>query len=338
MNIQLSKQSLKIASLWGIMMLLSLACGLNPAQSTAIPANRPINFEVQTASPTPNLAEVTATLTPNPQNQPLPLSDVPTDTPTAGIPPTQTPLKLEDMPILTETVTPEATTFQNTEQATAIPTQNTEQSNEITATQNTEQSTEITTTEKATVIPKFTGELDPPLKGGDWDFETEFVLWENPYGDCSGALVSSGWMAFVQEGEYGSSCMGQNLFPADVQSGGKSQEITFDFIAASSGIYRAIATKPNHRYQIEAYGKHVRSLAPVQLFLGVDTTGGTIWDATTVQWFPWIDPAEDVWTKSEQTVTATGETMTIFIRGFHPQGDQGGKTYIDNVSVTHLGE
>ncbi len=29
--------------------------------------------------------------------------------------------------------------------------------------------------------------------------------------------------------------------------------------------------------------------------------------------------------------------MTIFIKGFHPMAEQGGKTVIDNVNITDLG-
>jgi hypothetical protein len=92
-----------------------------------------------------------------------------------------------------------------------------------------------------------------------------------------------------------------------------------------------------HRYNIVAYGKHDHSLAVVELFLGVDLTGGTVWNAETVQWFPWDNGAEDAWVPTEETVTATGESMTIFIRGVHPLAEQGGKTVIDNVSVIDLG-
>jgi hypothetical protein len=56
-----------------------------------------------------------------------------------------------------------------------------------------------------------------------------------------------------------------------------------------------------------------------------------------VQWFAWDGAAQDEWVETEETVSATGEQMTIFIKGFHPMADQGGKTVIDNVSVTDLG-
>ncbi|MDM8526579.1 hypothetical protein QUF58_00090 [Anaerolineales bacterium HSG24] len=300
--------------------LFLLACSsMGGQQSTAIPVGRPIEFEIQTASPTAKLAAVVPTNTRTAEDGViLSLQDVPTHTPDPNFQPTAT------LDILIATSTP-------TVSATAT--------SEITVTAtltSTEIVSETETDEVASVVP-FDGELDPPLAGGSWDFEEEFVLWENPYGDCSGALVGIGWTVFVEEGPQGSSCMGENLYPQDVQSGAKSQEVTFDFISANSGLYRTIETKARHRYKIEAYAKHVRSLAPVEMSLGVDMSGGTVWNSEAVEWTPWDDGSEDVFTFTERTVTATGEAMTIFVRGFHPQGDQGGKTYIDNVSVTHLG-
>ena len=186
--------------------------------------------------------------------------------------------------------------------------------------------------------PRPVVEPDPPLQGGDWDFETDFIPWPNPYGEpCPGARVASGWTAFVEDGQYGSSCLNENLYQPNVHSGLKSQEITFDFIAANSGVLRTTPTKVGHRYNIVAHAKHDRSIAPVEMALGVDLTGGTDWTAASVQWFAWDSPAEDTWNATEETITATGERMTIFIKGFHPMADQGGKTVIDNVSVTDLG-
>jgi hypothetical protein len=178
----------------------------------------------------------------------------------------------------------------------------------------------------------------PPLQGGDWDFEADFVPWSNPYGEpCPGAAVASGWTAFVEEGAYGSSCMNENLYRPNVLSGVKSQEITFDFIAANSGVWRIIPTNPGHRYSIKAHARYVPSISPIQMALGVDRAGGTEWFAETVEWFPWDENGEDVWVATEETVTATGDSMTIFIKGHHPMAEQGGKTVIDNVSVTDLG-
>jgi hypothetical protein len=180
--------------------------------------------------------------------------------------------------------------------------------------------------------------LAPPLQGGEWDFEGDFRPWANPYGEpCPGAAVAAGWTAFVEAGQFGSSCLNENLYRPNVFSGFKSQEITFDFIAANSGIFRTITTQPGHRYNIVAHAKHDRSLSAVELFLGVDLSGGTDWQAETVQWFPWDNAEEDVWVITEETVVATGDRLTIFIRGRHPLAEQGGKTVIDNVIITDLG-
>ena len=287
--------------------LPSLACVVG-GQGTAIPPGRPVSFDLQTATPTVDPDEITAELEPVEAEQAvvLSLSDAPTHTPDPNAQPTLPPLP-------TAMVVPE-------------PTEETEI--EPTAT-------------RAIVVPTPTTqevELDPPLQGGDWDFEADFIPWANPYGEpCPGSSIASGWTAFVERGEFGSSCMNENLYQPNVFSGLKSQEITFDFIATNSGVFRTIPTKVGHRYNIVAYAKHDRSLAPVEIFLGVDLSGGTAWNAETVEWFPWNSGLEDTWVSTEEIVTATGESMTIFIRAWHPAAEQGGKTVIDNVSVTHLG-
>ncbi len=293
-------------------LLPALACRIGGSEGTAIPVGRPASFEVQTATPTINPQLATRSLEPA-QTEPevvLPLGSVPTDTPDPNAPPTSLLI-----PVATPTPTPVVT-----------PTV------ELTPT------VALTQEVAAAPKPKPVVEPDPPLKGGDWDFETDFIPWPNPYGEpCPGARVASGWTAFVENGQYGSSCMNENLYQPNVFSGLKSQEITFDFIAANSGILRTIPTKVGHRYNIMAYAKHDRSISPVEMALGVDLTGGAEWTAETVQWFAWDGSAEDTWEATEETITATGESMTIFIKGFHRQGDQGGKTVIDNVSVTDLG-
>jgi hypothetical protein len=287
-----------------------LACVIGGSGGTAIPVGRPASFEIQTATPTLNPQLVTRELEPAPVEPGviLPLGNAPTDTPDPNAPPTLPPLP-PDTP--TQALTPTL---------------------ELTATATLTQPVVAAPTPRPVVEP------DPPLQGGDWDFETDFIPWPNPYGEpCPGARVAFGWTAFVEDGPYGSSCMNENLYQPNVFSGLKSQEITFDFIAANSGVLRTIPTRVGHRYNIGAYAKHDRSIAPVQMALGVDFAGGGDWTAETVQWFAWDNGAEDTWVPTEETVVATGERMTIFIRGFHPMADQGGKTVIDNVSITDLG-
>jgi hypothetical protein len=293
-----------------VLILVSLACSFGRQAATAIPPQRPADFEIQTATPTLDPRRVTAepeALEAEPAVV-LPIVDAPTYTPDPNAPqPTPTAIL-----VATPTVEPLALAVTPT----------------LTAT--------LTVTPTRRVRPQVTP--DPPLQGGDWDFEAEYIPWPNPYGEpCPGASVASGWTAFVEEGPYGSSCLNENLYGPNVFSGRKSQEITFDFISANSGLWRTIPTKVGHRYSIMAYAKHDHSLSPVEMALGLDLTGGTEWYEETVQWFPWDDQAEDTWAATEETVTATGESMTIFIKGYHPLAEQGGKTVIDNVSVTDLG-
>ncbi len=289
---------------------LLLACRLGGAEGTAIPVGLPASYEIQTATPTRDPKQATTPLEPAATEAAviLPLGDAPTHTPD---------------PNVTSVLIPAPT-------ATSALIEITTPTLALTPT------TALTRTPAAK--PRPTTKPDPPLKGGEWDFESDFIPWPNPYGvPCPGARVASGWTAFVENGQYGSSCFNENLYQPNVQSGLKSQEITFDFISANSGIMRTIPTKPGHRYTIVAHAKHDHSISPVQMALGVDFSGGSDWTASTVQWFAWDNPAEDTWNPTEETVTATGDKMTVFIKGFHPQADQGGKTVIDNVSITDLG-
>lgn len=299
-----------------------LACMIGGPARTALPPGRPANFEIQTATPTSIAPEEAGAIGPGSQEAVLMLGDAPTHTPDPNAPPTIPPLP-SNTPAPVIEATGEVIPAGVTPAIEANP-------------------VEEATPEVAAPPPAPTrvviSEPDPPLRGGDWDFEAEFIPWSNPYGEpCPGARVASGWNAFVEDGPYGSSCMNENLYQPNVFSGAKSQEITFDFISANSGVYRTIPTKVGHRYSIEAYAKHDRSLSPVEMALGVDLTGGTVWSDPTVQWFPWDNGAEDTWGVTEETITATGDSMTIFIKGYHPMAEQGGKTVIDNVSVTDLG-
>jgi hypothetical protein len=121
-----------------------------------------------------------------------------------------------------------------------------------------------------------------------------------------------------------------------VRSGERSQEITFDFVSVEAGIWRHAQTIPGHRYQIEAWGKHVRSDSPVELTLGVDLTSGEDWQAGSVTWYPWDETGEDVWVHIQVVVKATGERLTVFLKGYHPFAVQGGATLFDDVRVVDL--
>ena len=122
-----------------------------------------------------------------------------------------------------------------------------------------------------------------------------------------------------------------------MHSGERSQELTFDFISAEAGIYRQAQTIPGHRYQIEAWGKHVRSESPVELSLGVDLSGGEDWQAATVAWHPWDETGEDTWMHTQVTVRASGTRLPVFLKGYHHFAVQGGATLLDNARLVDLG-
>jgi hypothetical protein len=107
--------------------------------------------------------------------------------------------------------------------------------------------------------------------------------------------------------------------------------------SAEAGVYCRAQTIPGHCYQIEAWGKHVRSASPVELSLGVDLTGGEDWRAGTVTWHPWDQIEEEVWVHTQVVVQAVGQALTIFLKGYHPSAAQGGATLFDDVRVVDLG-
>jgi hypothetical protein len=168
--------------------------------------------------------------------------------------------------------------------------------------------------------------------------EAGFVPGVSPLGeDCPGWSVAVGWQAFVAPGMPASSCLNENKNVANIHSGERSQEITFDFISAQAGILKVAPTIPGHQYRIEAWGKHIRSESPVELSLGVDLTGGGDWRAASVTWYPWDETGEDVWVHTQVIARASGETLTVFLKGYHPYAAQGGATLFDNVRVVDLG-
>lgn len=177
-----------------------------------------------------------------------------------------------------------------------------------------------------------------PISGGAWDFEDGFSPWPNPYGDrCPGSGLANGWAAFTSRDQYGSSCMNQTTWKGNVNSGTSAQEITFAYVGVQGGVFKSTSTTPGHRYSVEAWMKREFSPAKLEVSLGIDLTGGTDWQAASVQWFPWDEDKDDAWAKTEETVTATGPSMTIFIKGFHPYPEPGGTLRLDSITITDLG-
>jgi hypothetical protein len=75
----------------------------------------------------------------------------------------------------------------------------------------------------------------------------------------------------------------------------------------------------------------------VELSLGVDLTGGGDWQAAPVTWHPWDETGEDVWAYTQVTVRASGQSLIVFLKGYHRFAVQGGATLFDDVRVVDLG-
>jgi len=280
-----------------IMLVSVLACGL--ARQTPQPLQvTQLSFEIQTATPTVSLLFDAPTNTPDPNA---------TATPTATAPATLTP---------TVTLAPTAVV------AAAAPPSQAEAALPPPAT--------------PTITP--TVQVSAPLQGGEWDFEAGFTRWPNPFGDsCDGSGLANGWQAFTTRDKYGSSCMNQTTWKGNVHSGESAQEITFGFIGNQAGIFKTAPATSGHRYKIEAFMRREFSPTKVEVFLGVDAAGGVDWQAPTVTWFPWREDLDDQWARTEETVTATANNITIFIRGSHAYPEPGGALRLDSISVTDIG-
>jgi hypothetical protein len=193
----------------------------------------------------------------------------------------------------------------------------------------------------ATKVPPPTPTTAPtaePLRGGVWDFEDGFQPWGNPYGDaCPGSGLANGWTSFTTRDQYGSACMNQTVWKDNVHSGESAQEITFAYVGIEAGVFRTAPSIPGHRYTIEAYMRREFSPATVAVSLGIDLNGGADWQSENVQWFPWNEDVDDAWGKTSVTITATGEQMTIFLKGSHPYPEPGGTLRLDDISVIDLG-
>ncbi len=282
-----------------------LACATARPTLQSRPELEQLSFEIQTATPT-----IPAVIS---------LADAPTGTPD---------------PNATATLAITLTRTATATQVTTTTLQPEAMASEDSAASETSQEPVST----ATPQPTPTVPLAEPLRGGEWDFETGFAPWTNPHGDvCPGSGLANGWIAFTTRDQYGSSCMNQTTWQDNVFTGENAQEITFAYVGNEAGIFKTAPTTPGHRYTVEAHMRREFSPTSVEVSLGIDVSGGANWQAETVQWFPWDEDFNDQWARTEETVTATAQSITIFIKGFHPYPVPGGALRIDSISVVDLG-
>ena len=291
---------------WAIvLLLLTLAC--TAAQVTPQPAAEvdQITFDVQTATPTVGLLFDAPTYTPDPRFTATPLLTA--------------TLEITNSLSLTSTTSISATAVAEAKlAATATP--------------------KPAIVEPPTPTPAPTKPPAEPIRGGAWDFEEGFTEWRNPHGDqCPGSGLANGWVAFGSKDQYGSSCMNKTDWQGNVFSGTSAQEITFAYVGVEAGIFRTAPTIPGHTYTVEAFMRREFSVAKVEVALGLDPTGGGNWQAESVQWFPWGEDLDDQWARTEATITATSENLTVFIKGNHPYPEPGGTLRLDAISLVDNG-
>jgi len=107
-----------------------------------------------------------------------------------------------------------------------------------------------------------------------------------------------------------------------------------DAAAMDGGVYQVISVTPGGSYALSAQMKRQCTLTGTTMRVGYDLTGGTNPAAASVVYTE-ITGADNVWNAFSTNVTATGSTMTIFLRGGHT-GTTGGTNayfYADAVSA-----
>jgi len=166
-----------------------------------------------------------------------------------------------------------------------------------------------------------------------------YAKWQNPGPKCGEDRVATGWTAYTWPGKQvaETSCFNENKNPVNIRRGSRSQEMTFDYVDATAGIWRRFQTVPGHRFRVEAWAKHVASQSPVEMALGLDVAGGTDPASAAVQWSAWADSRESVWVQTTATFAAAGPWTTLFLQAHHPFATSGGATMLDDVRVYDLG-
>ncbi len=108
-----------------------------------------------------------------------------------------------------------------------------------------------------------------------------------------------------------------------------------DTAAFDGGVYQVISVTPGASYNITAYMKRQSTMAGTSMSVGYDLTGGTDPTAASVVYTDITGGTNNVWNSYSANATATGSTMTIFLRAGHT-GTTGGTNsyfYADAVSV-----
>jgi len=108
-----------------------------------------------------------------------------------------------------------------------------------------------------------------------------------------------------------------------------------DTAAFDGGVYQTVSVTPGKTYAISGWMKRQSTLAGTSMKIGYDLSGGTSGTAASVVYTDITGGTDNVWVPYTANATATGSTMTIFLRGGHT-GTTGGTNsyfYVDAISV-----
>ncbi len=151
----------------------------------------------------------------------------------------------------------------------------------------------------------------------------------------AGGAVGTGWTAFGSTG-YGAAFA---VVSDQVHAGSLAQLVRSPQPTSNdkyAGVYQVVGTVTGQPYTVRAWNRTQFSRGNAWDYiarLGIDLTGGTSFEAPTVNWYE-FDSAKNVWLLLEKSVTATGGSMTIFLEGWR-KWPAGGDSYawFDDVQV-----
>ncbi|CAN5398554.1 hypothetical protein BH09SUM1_BH09SUM1_13390 [soil metagenome] len=148
--------------------------------------------------------------------------------------------------------------------------------------------------------------------------------------------VGNNWTSWTASG---SAVLGFGSASVNKKDGSYSQYWNrADTAACDGGVYQVISVTPGATYNISAWMKRQSTFTTNTLKVGYDLGGGTSGTAGTVVYTD-ITGSNDTWNQYTASVTATGDSITIFARGAHT-GTTGGASayfYFDAVTVTGAG-
>ena len=108
-----------------------------------------------------------------------------------------------------------------------------------------------------------------------------------------------------------------------------------DSLRFNGGVYQKILVTPNMDYNISAWLKRQGNASDQWLEFGYDLTGGTDPESANVQYTALQSQGSNVWVNYTDSVTATGNWITLFAKGGHYEQDGSSNYfYVDQVEFS----